>query len=430
MTRLIRPRRIGGRRTEPRRCAPGRVIAAALAVSIAVLAIGGVSSLAPIGSVFAQTPGTTAPVLFDDLFDRPDGVELKPGAAQRLADAARRAQAPGSCPLGKFTIFVPPEGDLRFQKALGEARQRAVLDALNRQGIDPSRFFVDSQNFGGEFGKDTMLEYDAGRDRTAPTLEVTWTPPKATKVKAGGKITAKAVARDDANRWQTGINTIDLDVQGGRSFGFQDYPWPQPPCERPPPPQTLEGTYTVPSNPPPIVRLRAVTKDFAGHEARDIGEFPTGDWYGSLKFSSEGVVLGVKTTMTDNMDIALDHDGQGNLTGSLAGNRSFNVQDHPDCNWAITIPNKLRGKLIGSYTPAADVMSIQLIEPEVAPAPQKSCPGGGYIHSGGSIHEEANFKSALRSPRAAGDGGFQSDVTWMTGPITNSISLRLQRAQN
>ncbi|MFM9849171.1 MAG: hypothetical protein ACKVP3_18665 [Hyphomicrobiaceae bacterium] len=128
------------------------------------------------------------------------------------------------------------------------------------------------------------------------------------------------------------------------------------------------------------------------------------------------------------MDIVLDYDGQGNLTGSLVGNRSFNVQNHPDCNWAITIPNKLRGKLVGSYTP--DVMSIQLIEPEVAPAPRKDCPGGGYIYSGDSLHEEANFKSALRSPRAAGDGRFQSDITWMIGPIKSSVSLRLQRAQN
>lgn len=407
-------------------CRPNHsLLYAIIAVVMAAL----IGAAGPNPAALAQQAQTTGIVTFE-LFTGPDSVDLKPGAAEQLADAARRAQAPGSCPLGQFTVFVA-EGDPMFQESLGTARRDVVLDALARQGIDPSRFFADWKMFGGSGpGNDAQLDYDAGRDQTAPKLEVTWTPPKGTKVKAGRKITAKAVAHDDANRWQTGINTIDLDVQGGGSFGFQDYPRPQPPCERPPPPRTLDGVYTVPANPPPIVRLRAVTKDHAGLMDTDIGEFPTGDWYGSLKFSFEGVVLGVKTTMTDHMDIVLDYDGQGNLTGSLVGNRSFNVQGHPDCNWAITIPNKLRGKLVGSYTPGADVMSIQLIEPEVAPAPRKNCPGGGYIYSGGSIHEESNFKSALRSPRAAGDGRFQSDVTWMTGPITNSISLRLQRAQN
>ena len=131
------------------------------------------------------------------------------------------------------------------------------------------------------------------------------------------------------------------------------------------------------------------------------------------------------------MDIVLDYDGRGNLQGTLTANRSFNQQNHPNCNWDVTVPNKLRGKLIGSYTPGAEAMSLQLIEPVVAPAPRKDCPGGGYIYSGDSIHEVPEFKSVLRSPRAAPDGTFRSSTEWVTtGSYTNRISLTLRRAQN
>ncbi len=379
-------------------------------------------------AALAQTPGTAGPITFN-LFTG-DSVDLNPKEAQRLIDAARKAQAPGQCPLGRLT-FYSSERDPMFQKAAAAARRDAVLSYLNGQGIDASRFFADAAFVQDGKRNDVELDLNAGRDDIPPTLDVTWTPPKGTKVKANQRITAKAVARDDTNRWQSGINTIDLNVDGGGPFGFEDFPRPQPPCERPPPPRTLEGVYTVPSAPPPIVRLRAVTKDFAGHDARDIAEFPTGDWYGTLEFSSDSVIRGVRTTIKDTMDIVLEYDGKGNLEGTLTGNRSFSVQNHPNCNWTTTIPNKLSGKLLGSYTPGAKVMSIQLVEPVVAPITKKDCPGGGYIISGYSIHEWPPFKNALSSPRAAGDGSFRSSFEETTaGPVTNRVSLILRPAQN
>ena len=160
--------------------------------------------------MFAQTPGTAGPLTFD-LFTG-DSVDLNPKEAQRFADAARKAQAPGECPLGKFTVFVP-KGDDNFQKALGNARRDAVLGFLNRQGITPSRFFAEVTVGGTQ--NNVQLDLNAARDDTLPTLDVTWTPPKGSKVKAKQRITARAVARDDTNRWQSGINTIDLNVDGG-----------------------------------------------------------------------------------------------------------------------------------------------------------------------------------------------------------------------
>ena len=138
---------------------------------------------------------------------------------------------------------------------------------------------------------------------------------------------------------------------------------------------------------------------FRRHTTPTLAEFPTGDWYGTIEYSEDSVILGVRTTIKDHMDIVLEYDGKGNLQGSLTGNRSFSVQNHPNCNWATTIPSKLRGRLLGSYTPGAGVMSIQLVEPVVAPTTKKVCPGGGYIISGHSIHEWPPFKNALSSPR-------------------------------
>jgi len=141
-----------------------------------------------------------------------DSVDLNRDAAQKLADAARKAQAPGQCPLGRLTINTPA-GEELFQLALGQARRDVVLAFLDRQGINASRFFADVKVGGTQ--SSVRLDYNVARDDIAPTLDVQWTPPKGTKVRVGTRITAKAIARDDANRWQTGIKTIDLDVQGG-----------------------------------------------------------------------------------------------------------------------------------------------------------------------------------------------------------------------
>ena len=54
-----------------------------------------------------------------------------------------------------------------------------------------------------------------------PKLDVTWTPPKGTKVSVGTRITAKAVARDDANRWQSlqeALYLTDLRSSPGRQW--------------------------------------------------------------------------------------------------------------------------------------------------------------------------------------------------------------------
>ncbi len=112
-----------------------------------------------------------------------------------------------------------PKGDELFQKALGFARRDAVLAFLDRQGIKASRFFADVKIEGTQ--SNVRLDYNVSRDTIPPKLNVEWTPPKGSKVKAGDRITAKAVARDDANLWQTGIKTIDLTLMAAGSLALR-----------------------------------------------------------------------------------------------------------------------------------------------------------------------------------------------------------------
>lgn len=281
MTRLIRSRRTCGKRTETRRRSPGQAISAALVASFAVLAIGGVSWLAPIDSVFAQTPGTSGRISFN-LFTG-DSVDLNQKDAQRLIDAARKAKTPGKCPLGALFIFTP-EGDPLFQQALAGARRDAVLQTLQRNGVDATRFFVDSL-VGGKKNDATL---DLQLDQAKPTLTTTSVPPKGKKVKAGDKIKVTMVARDDAEpkSWQTGIKTIQLvaESEGGRFIASENYEACTDPRVR-----RVEATYTVPSNPPPIVRLAALAEDHVGLMDTDIGEFPTRDvWAGTVRLERDG----------------------------------------------------------------------------------------------------------------------------------------------
>jgi hypothetical protein len=429
MTRFNRSSRIGGGATGTRRCTPGRAMVVALAASVAVLAIGGVSSFTPTGAVLAQTPGTAGPVSLGDLFTGPNTAELKPGAGSTFTDAVRNARAagdalaPGQCPKPKITVTVP-KGDDLFQQALVAARRDALKALLGR---DADRFqFV--ENF---VGTTSNVEIDTSVADTAPPT-ITVTPPSGTKVRNGQRRTITVTATEPSTGWQAGVKQIQIeDLDRHTHLEPWDNPVPAPrPCSNAGLTQTIARSYVVPPD-VLVAHLKITVRDYHNPQHAVLVEYPTGDWYGTLEFSSDSVIRGVRTTIKDTMDIVLEHDGKGNLEGTLAGNRSFNQQGSPNCNWTTTIPNKLRGKLLGSYTPSAKAMSIRLVEPVVAPMTKKDCPRGGYIISGYSIHEWPPFKNALSSPRAAGDGTFRfSFEETTTGPVTNRISLTLRPAQN
>ena len=74
-------------------------------------------------------------------------------------------------------------------------------------------------------------------------------------------VALRMAARDDADRWQTGIKTIHLvaDSEGGRFIAAENYEPCAEPLEK-----RVQATYAVPADPPPIVRLTALTQDHVG----------------------------------------------------------------------------------------------------------------------------------------------------------------------
>jgi hypothetical protein len=134
-----------------------------------------------------------------------------------------------------------------------------------------------------------------GPDTEKPSLKTTSVPPKGSKVKPGATIKVRMEASeeysDDRLYWQTGVKKILLrdesrnqDMPGH----FESSGAPQP-CRQKAWKRWLEASYTVPENPPPIIRLRAIAEDFAGNKDDDVAEFPTGEvWKGTVKLERDG----------------------------------------------------------------------------------------------------------------------------------------------
>jgi hypothetical protein len=375
--------------------------------------------------------------LYYNLFG-PDSVELLPGAADRLATAARRAKpAPGECPKGRIRVFAA-EGDPLFQKALAYARRDALLRELAARGIDVSRFVVEAQV--SDSAHDVQLDYGSPSDRTPPTLEASWRPENGSRVRPGQEIRVTMTARDDTSDWQTGIRTIQLlaDSEGNRIVNEMAYPPHLPTCEGQPPPRTLEAVYTVPPSPPPIVRLRARTRDHTGrteHEVVATAAFPTGDWYGTLTYSGGQP----PHQHTARADLVLNHDGRGNLTGTMVGEtRWIDASTVPGCFTSMRRPHRFRVALTGAYT---EGRSIKVFVGDIEDSPMvlnNRCPTynitdevkhlgfRNYLGLGWSAQQPF-----LGTPSPLGDGEVLADGSrsyrWEATSMVMTVSLRAAR---
>lgn len=389
-------------------------------------------------AAFAQTtPGTAGPISLGELFDGPESPGLKPGEAEKLLKAAAGAINPReACPQQANFKVIVKRGVPPFPQALARSRRDALIAALKQQNFPDSRydFTYDSQGS----ANDVQVSYGRMRDRQAPNLHTTSVPPKGTKVKPGDRIAVTMVARDDANRVQSGIHRIQLVARtagGDVRVGGQDYPLvPRPNCEGMPEARTLVLTYTVPNNPPPIVRLVAVTEDFVNLSDHDIGLFPTGDWYGTITWTHRVVRSIAEAVTTANADVSLKYDPRiTGLTGTLVGNHT--ATSSGACTGRTMSPAGIQATLTGSYTEGRDAMTIRVSEKQTTPMQmQISCPGAPPVTSRHAGFYEF-YEQALRELRPTADGGFQSSDEQERpceagSTCTTSISLTLHRARN
>ena len=182
----------------------------------------------------------------------------------------------------------------------------------------------------------------------------------------------------------------------------------RPNCEGMPEARTLVLTYTVPRNPPPVIRLVAVTEDHVGLSDHDTGEFPIGDWHGT--FRSVTFTVGRDVYRTE-ADIVLNHDGRGNLTGTMVGQQVAVAYSTGNCSLRTVQPNRFRVALVGAYT---EGRAFKVFIKEVEETKLKSemrCSSGGTQY-------EHTFKIAiwgheafLGTPSALGEGEVLADGT-------------------
>ena len=121
--------------------------------------------------------------------------------------------------------------------------------------------------------------YTLHEDDSPPKLEVHSTPAKHTKVKAGDKIEIKFTAQDDNPLvWETGLQKMWLTDPAGDVGKPAINPSPVPQaCAKKARKHTHTVTYTVPSNPPDVIKLCAHAQDYAGNKREKCTTFPTVD---------------------------------------------------------------------------------------------------------------------------------------------------------
>jgi len=263
-------------------------------------------------AAYAQQAQTTS-IATDELI-QPDTQNFKSGAVDRLVNFVKQAHTPSSqCPTDvDFTVF-DSSSDPLWSQMQADTRRAAIEGVL--RGLGPS-VRVTAKSTKGIISA-VIISAQTATDKERPKLDTNSVPRKGAKIKAGDKITVTMVARDNANAWQSGIKTIQLvaDSEGGRFIEVRNY-LPSPGCLAPPMERRVVATYTVPQNPPPIVRLTALTEDFGGLMDTDVGEFPTVEvWKGSVKLERDGrnpQCSAIKSETEFTIAVA----GDGAVTGS------------------------------------------------------------------------------------------------------------------
>jgi hypothetical protein len=278
-------------------------------------------------------------------------------------------------------------------------------------------------------------QFTLAPDTEKPTLKTTSNPRKGTRVKAGDQIRVRMEASEEYGEhrtgWQSGVKKIQLrDESLNRDVPphYEDN-GPMRACAQKPWKQWLEVTYTVPPNPPPVIRLRATAWDFAGNKDYDVAEFPTSDWQGTLQWSAEQRVHTGVQYFSGTIELALSSDGRGGLTGTALGTQSQKLR-YAGCPASDTVtPGTFRARLTASQSTDPSALSIRVSEPAFAPPQVTPCPAG-MPATAGSIHEWPGFHEALTALPVTGNDTIQSTRQAAIHGGTVRYTVNLKRAPN
>ena len=378
-----------------------------------------------IGPILAGTP---PPVSINGVFDS-DLADVKPAALPAIKDAAAKAKASedGCYPptSATFTAQIKSANDASFEASLGKVRADALQQTLASLGYAQGQV---KTGYAIGSADNVQVNYDKpGKDADAPRLKVTSTPPKGTKVKAGDKIHMTIIASeryaDGHKSWPTGVRSIQLTSNDGM-IDSKDYGVPPQPCAR----QTLETSYTVPSNPPEIIHLHVIAVDGAGNRHVEDGDFPTtGDYFGTVQFKSQQAVPTGMQYFTGSMDIVLKLDGKGNLTGSLSGTQSEKLTQ-PSCPSDTITPGRVTAKLNGvlkDTTISLDVSDGTATPPIMTPCPKIGRPPS----TAPAVYTWPHFALVFHELPKRQNGSYHFDQEWTNPgggfPFTEHYALQL-----
>ena len=111
-------------------------------------------------------------------------------------------------------------------------------------------------------------------------------------------------------------------------------------------------------------------------------------WRGTLNWTHVVANPLASATTTGRADLSLEYDGKGGLTGRIAGTHSTTSRQGP-CSGSTTTPGGIQAKLVGSYTPGRDVMTVRTEDRQTTP-----------MHILNFVRREAGGVAACRLLRA------------------------------
>ena len=324
-------------------------------------------------------PQQSSGISLGPLFEQ-DLADLKPTQALKSLIEKARSNRP-ECPDAlTLKVVIKGVGDPIFRDTLAKARVEALETFFENNGFKKGRDYkLEAPDLKGQ-NDDVYASYSSP---SKPKLNTTSKPEKGTKVKVGDTITVTLTAADDANSVQSGIRAIQLiDLN---TKGLVPNPWYAESsgvarcssgARRPPP---LTVVYKVPAGAPPLVRLEASAEDFAGNIDRDLGEFPLGDWYGTMKLRRELVNEGYQHTITWTFAVSEVAGGQPNYTevrGRALGQIvTMGTHHYEECTFQHNI-NPTRFELEVTGQRLGDRLIINFPDPGVIDTVRQTCSRG------------------------------------------------------
>jgi hypothetical protein len=261
--------------------------------------------------IAASAVAQHAPYTLTGVFnlDLPDVTAQGKQALKEALNNAGSGQDPTGCRppalRTKMVIVMGFPGDPAFREPLGKLRvdeTNAYLKTIGSSSTADVTSLVDPA-----FPSDgtVRVSYD-DNDTDPPALEVHSNPPKGSKVAAGQQIALTIRAsehfEDGHKSLPSGVQLTQLLDDNGLVKAWE-YGKPPVPCEV----RTEQWTYTVPNDPAPVVHLLVESEDGVGNHATKTADFPTGDWYGTIK--AQGLSNSWKDSVSMDFTFSVDSDG-------------------------------------------------------------------------------------------------------------------------